>query len=87
VSAISIEYRAAAHFDDLLDVSVVLREVRSRRLRFDYRLERSEERGPSTLIAEASTLHTPVDSDGRAVRLPEPWRAAIAPLIAIAATP
>ena len=76
VAGLSVQYRAAARFDDLLTVDVRLVEARSRRLRFDYRVERAD--GPERVaLALAETLHVPTDADGRAVRLPDGWLTAL----------
>jgi acyl-CoA thioester hydrolase len=79
VQSLEIQYREAARFDDVLRVTTQLREVRSRRVCFAYRLERLEDSGePVGLLATAITEHTPTDPTGRAVRLPEAWRIAMA---------
>jgi acyl-CoA thioester hydrolase len=75
VSSLSLQYRHAARFDDLLQVHATLVEVRSRRVRFAYRMERIEEN--PTLLATAESVHTPTDADGSAVRLPDAWLAAL----------
>lgn len=71
VGQVSITYRSAARFDDLLNVEVTLAERRSRSLRFDYRVEVTG--GGGRPAAEASTLLIPTDHAGRAVRLPDAW--------------
>jgi acyl-CoA thioester hydrolase len=76
VAGLSVEYRAAARFDDLLTVDVRLLEARSRRLRFGYRIERGD--GPDRVaLALAETLHVPTDARGHAVRLPGGWLTAL----------
>lgn len=79
VSKLQIDYRSAAHFDDLLHVQTTLAEVRSRRIRFTYQLERLEE-APATL-ATAESVHTPTDVNGRAIRLPDAWLAQLEELL------
>ena len=76
VAGLSVQYRAAARFDDELTIDVRLVEARSRRLRFGYRVERADADGHATL-ALAETLHVPTDASGRAVRLPGEWLAAL----------
>jgi acyl-CoA thioester hydrolase len=78
VQRLEVAYREAARFDDMLRVTTVLSEVRSRRVRFSYRLERVDAPGePPLLLATAITEHTPTDAGGRAVRLPDAWRDAL----------
>ena len=76
VAGLSVQYRAAARFDDELAIDVRLLEARSRRLRFGYRVERADGAGRVTL-ALAETLHVPTDARGRAIRLPAGWLAAM----------
>ncbi|UCH25039.1 MAG: acyl-CoA thioesterase [Trueperaceae bacterium] len=88
VHRLTIEYRSSARFDDLLETEARLTSAQSRRLRFDYRLlrrtgienrdeDRSQSRhrgaGETTLLASATTFHTPTDHHGRAVRMPGTW--------------
>jgi acyl-CoA thioester hydrolase len=68
VSGIELEYRASAKFDDELVIETRLVEAKSRRFRFEYLVKRD-----TTLLAKASSLHTPTDRTGRAIRLPEGW--------------
>jgi acyl-CoA thioester hydrolase len=76
VAGLSVQYRAAARFDDELAIRVQLLEARSRRLRFAYEVERAEGTERVTL-ALAETLHVPTDPGGRAQRLPADWLDAI----------
>lgn len=75
VGEMGVTYRAASRFDDLLEVTTRLVELRSRRLRFDYEVVRQ---GDAVLIATGFTMHVPTDRSGAAVRLPERWRAPLA---------
>ena len=68
VSAISVQYLKSSRFDDELFVATELTELKSRRARYSYVVYRGDER-----IATGESLHTPVASDGRAVRLPKGW--------------
>ena len=77
VAGLTVTYRAAARFDDLLAIDVKVLEARSRRLRFAYVVDRLDDGGRVTL-AVAETVHVPTDPAGRAVRLPGAWRTAIA---------
>ena len=70
VSSVSVNYRAAAHFDDEVEIETTLVESKSRRFCYTYKLTRVED---DTLLATGESVHTPVDRDGRAVRLAETW--------------
>ena len=70
VSGVNINYRAAAYFDDEVEVETQLVEGKSRRFRYVYRLTRASDR---TLLATGETVHTPVDHSGRAIRLSRDW--------------
>ncbi len=72
VSAISAHYHRSSRFDDELRVAATLTELRSRRVRYRYLITRDEEK-----IATGDSLHTPVDPDGRVVRLPSLWLGAL----------
>ncbi len=76
VSGVTINYRAAAHFDDEVEVETKLVEGKSRRFRYAYRLTRATD---STLLATAETAHTPVDRSGRAIRLSKDWLGKLEP--------
>jgi acyl-CoA thioester hydrolase len=70
VSGIDLEYRASATFDDELIIETNLIEARSRRFRFRYVITRVAD---NAFLAKGSSLHTPMDQTGRAIRLPEKW--------------
>lgn len=70
VSSLSLSYRSASRFDDELEIVTALKEARSRRFRFAYRLLRTVD---GALIAIGETFHTPTDRSGRAIRLPGQW--------------
>ncbi len=78
VTAVEVAYRSAARFDDLLRIDVVLEEVKTRRLRFAYRLLQSDD---ARLVATAHTVHVPTDASGAAIRLPARWLAAVEALL------
>ncbi len=75
VSELSVTYRAACRFDDLLTIETELTAQRSRRVSFSYRIVRPHD---SLLIATATTTLTPTDRSGRAVRLSSEWLARLA---------
>jgi len=70
VSGLEVNYRAAAHFDDVIAVDTRLVTVRSRLLRLEYLLTREPD---GTVIATGATVHVPTDPAGRAMRLPPKW--------------
>ena len=70
VSGVNINYRAAAYFDDEVEIETKLVEGKSRRFRYTYRLIRASD---NTLLATAETTHTPVERSGRAIRLSRAW--------------
>jgi acyl-CoA thioester hydrolase len=68
VAELGIRYRAAARYDDEVDVCAILTEVRSRSLRFDYEVKRVSD---ATLLATAFTaLVSVAPATGRPVALP-----------------
>jgi len=64
-------YRAPARFDDEVVVESVVTEVRSRTIRFEYRMRRSD---TEEALAEGYTLHTVTNREGKMIRLPEAYR-------------
>lgn len=68
VSELSVQYRSSVAFDDELVVETRLTEARSRRFCFSYNLRQGDK-----IVALATTVHTPVDQTGRAIRLPVHW--------------
>lgn len=70
VSRLEVAYRSAAYFDDEIEVWSTLVSLRSRLLRFEYRLTRPAD---DALIATGATEHVPTDRSGRALRLPDRW--------------
>jgi acyl-CoA thioester hydrolase len=70
VSGIEIEYRASSFFDDELVIETKLIEAKSRRFRFGYVVKRVAD---DALLAKGTSLHTPMDKTGKAIRLPDKW--------------
>ena len=81
VSSVNINYRAAARFDDEVEVETKLVEGKSRRFRYVYRLTRAND---NTLLATAETTHTPVERSGRAIRLSREWLGKLEPHLQMA---
>jgi acyl-CoA thioester hydrolase len=82
VAAVEVHYRTAARFDDRLAIDVRLVELRSRRLRLAYRVDRLDDDGGRVQLAHGATVHVPTTAAGRATRLPDAWLQAMAPLLA-----
>jgi acyl-CoA thioester hydrolase len=70
VSGIELDYRTSAVFDDELVIETKLIEAKSRRFRFGYMIKRVAD---NALLAKGTSLHTPMDKTGKAIRLPEQW--------------
>lgn len=67
-TGVSVDYRAAAAFDDVLTIRLRCVDVRGARFRYEYRIERGDE-----LIATAETRHAIVDAvTHQPTRVP-PW--------------
>ena len=62
-------YLAPARYDDMLQVTTRLADVRASRVRFEYEIRRDD-----ALLASGFTEHVTVDADGRARRLPDELR-------------
>ncbi|MDD2716256.1 MAG: thioesterase family protein [Candidatus Wallbacteria bacterium] len=63
---LSATYRKSAKYDDLIRILTDVSEFTHRKIRFQYRIFRSDE-----LLMEASTLHLFMNASGRAVVLPD----------------
>lgn len=70
VSSVEVQYRAAARFDDEIEIETKLIEACSRRFRFSYLLRRPADATP---LASGVSVHVPTDRNGRALRLPAEW--------------
>lgn len=73
----NVRYHAPARYDDELVVHTWLDEVRTRSMRFGYRITRGSG-DQETLIASGWTAHVVVNRDGRPIPLPDALRQAIA---------
>ncbi len=69
------EYRQPARYDDLIDVEARGAFVSPVRVKFDYRVLRSD---VNVLLAEGHTVHASLDSSGRPRRLPQRARSIFA---------
>lgn len=73
----NVRYHAPARYDDELVVQTWLSEVRTRSMRFAYRVTRGSGEA-ETLIASGWTAHVVVNREGRPIPLPAELRQAIA---------
>jgi len=65
-------YKRPAHYEDLLEVDVVVDEVRAASLRFTYTVYRGTD-----VLATGHTRHAVIGANGRPRALPDALRAAI----------
>jgi acyl-CoA thioester hydrolase len=77
VVRLEVEYLAAVGYEDLLEIHTRLAEVRSRRIRFAYRVVAADGR----TAAEGSTVLVCMGPDGRPRRLPDDVRTALERLV------
>lgn len=78
VVRLEVDYLKGLEYEDVVDVHTSIAEIRSRRVRFDYRLVR---RGDGAVVAEATSVLLCMGRDGRPCRLPEDVRDALAGLV------
>ena len=75
-----VEYGArfmkGADYDDVLHIESTVRELKSRVITFDYRVQRDGE-----VIADGFTRHVCVDGELKACRFPDDLVAALAPFL------
>lgn len=77
VVRLEIDYLGAAGYEDLLTVRTSLVEVKSRRVRFEYRVLTDDGRP----VAEGTTVLVCVGPDGRPKRLPDELRDGLRTLV------
>jgi acyl-CoA thioester hydrolase len=71
VTEATCRYRAPARFDEEIEIEARVVEARSRTVRFSYNMRRVCD---GAAVAQGETLHTVMDRDGRAMRMPERYR-------------
>ncbi len=71
VSDASIRYHSAARYDDLIRVEAWIDEVRSRTVRFGYRIGRVIDQERADRLATASTTLIALNSESRPRKLPD----------------
>ncbi len=79
VASLSIDYRSAARFDDLVEILVRVPEIGRSSHRVEVLMERAGERGEPVLLAEMRCTLVGLSSyeNGRPTRVPDDLRAAI----------
>jgi acyl-CoA thioester hydrolase len=70
VLGVEVDYRAAARYDDLVDVTAKVVEVQSRKMRIEYEIHRA---GDRQLLATGATRHLFINKDMRPVRCPDKY--------------
>lgn len=78
VSDVHMRFHASARYDDPVSVITRLVELRSRSMRFAYRILNAES---DRLLVTAYTTLVSTDENARLVRLPDEIRAALQPLL------
>jgi len=68
-------YRRSAHYEDLLEIEIVVGELRGASIKFVYTVRRG-----SDVIAEGWTRHAVIGPNGRPRAMPEFMRALVQPL-------
>ena len=61
-------YQRSARFDDEVEIEAWITEVRSRTIRFKYKMRRVAD---GEALASGETLHAVTDREGRLIRIPE----------------
>jgi acyl-CoA thioester hydrolase len=69
------QYKRPAYYEDLLGVDVGVSELRGASLRFAYRIYRGDD-----LVADGTTRHAVIGTDGRPRALPLALREALPPI-------
>jgi acyl-CoA thioester hydrolase len=72
VTDVSLRYHSSARYDDLIRVTTLLEQVRSRSVTFDYLVERLDDEGRASRLVSARTVLTALDRAGVPRKLPEP---------------
>jgi acyl-CoA thioester hydrolase len=70
VLGVEVDYRAAARYDDLIDVTAKVVEVQSRKMRIEYEIHRASDQ---VLLATGATRHLFINHDLKPVRCPDKY--------------
>lgn len=72
VLGVEVDYRAAARFDDLVNVTTRVVEVQSRKMRIEYEIHRDAD---GQLLATGATRHLFINAELKPVRCPDQYLA------------
>ena len=72
VLGVEVQYKAAARYDDLVDITARVVQVQSRMMRIEYDIHRA---GDRQLLAQGATKHLFVNLDLKPIRCPEKYYA------------
>uniref|UniRef100_A0A7V4N508 Acyl-CoA thioesterase n=1 Tax=Thermodesulfobacterium geofontis TaxID=1295609 RepID=A0A7V4N508_9BACT len=61
-----IKYKASAKYDDLLTIKTSLKELKSYKVVFEYKIFKNND-----LITEGYTVHVPINKEGKIVKFPK----------------
>ncbi len=75
VLGVELQYKAAARYDDLVDITARVVEVQSRMMRIEYDIHRAAD---GQLLAQGATKHLFVNLDLKPIRCPEKYYAVFA---------
>ncbi len=73
VIGVSVEYKAAARYDDLVNVTARVVEIQSRMMKLHYEITRARD---GALLARGETRHLFVNREMKPLRLPAHYHAA-----------
>ena len=71
VTAVSVQYRQPARYDQELRIQTWIENMKSRGLMFAYEIR---DMATEQLIANGWTKHICIDRGGNAIRIPDEWR-------------
>ncbi|MBM3761624.1 MAG: acyl-CoA thioesterase [Acidobacteria bacterium] len=72
VLGVEVDYRAAARYDDLVNVTTRVVEVQSRKMRIEYEIHRDAD---GQLLATGATRHLFINAELKPVRCPDQYLA------------
>ncbi|MFT7620102.1 MAG: acyl-CoA thioester hydrolase [Planctomycetota bacterium] len=70
-----LDFKSPARLDDIITIDVCIGEIRSRSLRFEFRLRHKK---TNRVVARGYTAHCAVDEHFEPTQIPEPFRTKIA---------
>lgn len=66
VVEVFVKYKAPAKYDDLLTIETSLKELKTHKITFEYKIFKD-----TTLLTEGYTVHVPINKKGKIVKFPE----------------